>query len=50
MNHTHILRFLLMLLLTVGFYSIQAQQFILENPGKMFKKQDLLRSEGPPIK
>jgi len=48
MNHTHILRFLLMLLLTVGFYNIQAQQFILENPGKMFKKQE--RKTAPVLK
>jgi hypothetical protein len=48
MNHTHILRFLLMLLLTMGFYSVQAQQFILENPGKMFKKQE--RKVAPVLK
>ena len=48
MNHTHILRFLLMLLLTVGFHSIHAQQFILENPGKNFKKQE--RRAAPVLK
>ena len=40
MKHTYTLRFMLMLMLTLGIYSIKAQQFILDNPGKMFKKQD----------
>jgi hypothetical protein len=37
-----------MLLLILGFYGVQAQQFILENPGKMFKKQE--RRAAPVLK